>query len=227
MTNDIAAKPELGKGMYTIPDASLILNLPKEKVRRWIKKYWEIDFVTSAGLKAEYTWGDRRDKAFNFYTLIEIIAIHSFREIGVTFPRIKKARAKLARILETNFPFAHAELISDGKRIFLEHDKTLLELDEEQQFVFYQIVAPYCKKIDFQDKTRLARRFWPLGKDHQIIVDPNHHFGQPVIKGTNISVYTLINMLKAGESPEFVASLYELSDQSIRDTQTFMKRMVA
>jgi len=38
MNANITTKPELGKGMYTIPDAAVILDLPGKKMRRWIKK---------------------------------------------------------------------------------------------------------------------------------------------------------------------------------------------
>ncbi len=93
------------------------------------------------------------------------------------------------------------DLMSDGKRIFCEYDTSLMELENAQQFSFTRLVAPYCKKINFQEKTNLAERFWPLGKEHDIIVDPHHQFGQPVILGTNITVYTIINMIKAGEKP--------------------------
>lgn len=88
------------------------------------------------------------------------------------------------------------------------------------------MVAPYCKKIDFGDKTQLAERFWPLGKDHQIVVDPRHSFGQPVISGTNITIDTIINLLKAGESPEFIASIYEVDKKAVKDVVAFMKRNV-
>jgi len=57
--------------------------------------------------------------------------------------------------------------------------------------------------------------------------DPNHSFGQPVIKGTNITVETIYSMLNAGESPEFVASVYELNLNAIEDVMSFMKRNVA
>ena len=220
-------KPEIGKGIYSIPDAATILDLPKDKVRRWVKKYWEMEFVKSNITDSEYTWGENRGKAFNFYTLIEIIAVHSFREIGVSFPKIKLAHEQLSGMLKTDYPFAHAELMSDGKRIFYEYDTSLLEMDQKQQFSFTKLVAPYCKKIDFQKKTRLAERFWPLGKHHDVIVDPHHHFGQPVILGTNISVYTIINMLRAGEDPEFIATVYGLSDENIEDARLYMKRLAA
>lgn len=219
-------EPQLGKGIYSVPEAAAILNMPVNKVRRWIKKYWELDFLQ--GADASYTWGERREKAFPFLTLIEIIAVDSFREIGVSFSKIKLAHSKLSEILDTNYPFAHAELMTDGKRIFHKYlDESLLEVDEKQQFSFTQLVAPYCQKIDFQDKTQLAERFWPLGKDHDIVVDPHHSFGQPVIKGTNTTVETIYSMLNAGESPDFVASIYDLNLKAVEDVMSFMKRTAA
>lgn len=219
-------EPKLGKGIYSIPDAAAILDMPVSKVRRWVKKYWELEFLK--GVDEAYTWGESREKAFNFLTLIEIIAVDSFREIGVSFSKIKLAHSKLSEILETNYPFAHAELMTDGKRIFHQYlEESLLEVDEKQQFSFTQLVAPYCQKIDFQDKTQLAERFWPLGKDHEIVVDPHHSFGQPVIKGTNTTVETIYSMLNAGESQEFVASIYDLNLNAVEDVMLFMKRNAA
>lgn len=219
-------EPQLGKGIYSIPDAAAILDMPVSKVRRWVKKYWELEFLQD--MDQAYTWGESREKAFHFLTLIEIIAVDSFREIGVSFPKIKMAHAKLSELLDTKYPFAHAELMTDGKRIFYELvDTSLLEMDEKQQFSFTKLVAPYCRKIDFQNKTHLAERFWPLGKDHQIVVDPHHSFGQPVISGTNITVEAIFNMLKGGESPEFVASIYELNLKAVDDVLAFMKRNAA
>ncbi|HKJ30901.1 MAG TPA: DUF433 domain-containing protein [Balneolales bacterium] len=217
-------KPELGKGIYTIPDAAVILNLPKEKVRRWVKKYWEMEFLHN---NHYYTWGTGRERAINFFTLMEIITVHSLREIGVSFPTIKQAHEGLAKILETEYPFAHARLMSDGSKIFYEYDKSLLQLDKKQQFSFKKLVEPYCKKIDFHTRTLMAERFWPLGKNHNVVVDPHHGLGQPVISGTNISVFTIINLIKAGETTSFIASVYELSKDKVEDARIFMKRIAA
>lgn len=218
-------EPQLGMGIYSIPDAAIILDMPVNKVRSWVNKYWELDFLQDAN--EAYTWGESREKAFHFLTLIEIIAVDSFREIGVSFPKIKLAHEMLADMLNTSYPFAHAELMSDGKRIFYDVDTALLEMNKKQQLSFTRLVAPYCKKIDFQNKTNLAERYWPLGKGHNIVVDPHHSFGQPVITGTNTTAEAIMNMLRAGESPEMIASLYELNRKDVEDVRAFMKRSAA
>lgn len=219
-------QPELGKGIYSIPDAAQILSMPTSKVRSWVNKYWEHDFLGKKN-SSGYTWGEQREKAFDFLTLIEIIAVDSFREIGVSFPKIKLAHQKLSEMLKTKYPFAHAELMSDGNNVFYDIESSLLELSEKQQFSFTELVAPYCKKIDFQQKTLLAERFWPLGKDHQIVVDPHHSFGRPIITGTNITTDAILSMLKAGESPEFIASIYNLDLSEVKDVELFMNLNVA
>jgi uncharacterized protein (DUF433 family) len=66
-----------------------------------------------------------------------------------------------------------------------------------------------------------------LGKDHSIVVDPHHSFGQPVISGTNTTTEAIMNMLKAGESPELIASIFELNRKDVKDVQAFMKRSAA
>ena len=73
---ELKTEPKLGEGIFTIPVASDILEIPRELVSRWIKKYWEMDFLRDE--QDKYTWGESRDKAFNFYTFVEIITVYSW-----------------------------------------------------------------------------------------------------------------------------------------------------
>src|SRR3990172_5315277 len=169
--------PKLGEGIYTVPDASMILHFPKTKLRRWVQQYWKSEFIDNNGRFSEdcYVWGEARETAFNFYTLIEIFTVLSLREIGVSFNTIKSARRELAGIFKTSFPFAAKPLMSDGKRIIIKLGKTnLLELGTGGQTAFRKIIEPFCKKLDFNRHNELAERFWPLGKAHTTVVDPKH-----------------------------------------------------
>lgn len=217
------AEPKLGEGIFTIPDAAFILNLPKDIVRRWIKNYWECTFLengTSEELK--YTWGISRNKAFNFYTLVEIIAVFSLRKIGVSFNKIKIAHNQLINLLNTPYPFATSKLISDGGVIFWDYDESILvDLDKTLQLSFKKIINPFCKKLDFSENTNLAQRFWPLGKEHSIVVDPHHCFGQPTLFGTNITTESIIKLLHAGEEKFCIAEMYNLNVNQIEDVELF------
>jgi len=222
--------PKLGEGVYTVPDASMILDFPKTKLRRWVHQYWKSDFTGPNGSLTgdSYIWGEARETAFNFYTLIEIFTVISLRDIGVAFKTIKQARLELSSLFKTTFPFAARLLMSDGKRVIIELGKTnLLELGTGGQTAFRKIIEPFCKKLDFNQHNDLANRFWPLGKKHSIVVDPKHGFGRPTITGTNISTEAIYGLLNAGEEKETVADLYSLRQEQIDDVLIFQTRTAA
>jgi len=222
MIKNKRVSPEIGIGVFTIPEAAIILEIPSYKINRWIGSYWKF----KSHKEDVYSWGEGKERGFNFYTLIELIIVKSFREIGVPFPKIKLAHDILFDILKIPYPFAHSKLLSDGKNIFLEENSTLLGLNKKKQSAFIDIISPYCKKIDFSNDN-MAERYWPLGKTHSIIVDPNHSFGQPTIIGTNIPVFSLLKFIQAGESKEFISKAYHLNLNHIEDVILFSRRMAA
>lgn len=73
----------------------------------------------------------------------------------------------------------------------------------------------------------MAFQFYPLGEDHNILVDPKHQFGQPVINKTNIITDTIFSMLEAGEKKETLSTLYEISIEQINDVIAFHTKKAA
>jgi uncharacterized protein (DUF433 family) len=222
--------PHLGQGIYTITDAALILNFPASKLRTWINTYWRTIYKEIPAIKNDdfYIWGESRSTAFNFYTLIEIFTVMSLRNLGVTFKTINSARNELSRILNTKYPFAFENLMSDGKKIIITLDEfKLLELGTNGQTALRKIIEPFCKKLDFDKQNELAYRYWPLGKSSSIVVDPKHGFGRPTISGTNISIDAINNLLIAGEKKEDIAYLYDLSMEQIEQVNRFSNRVAA
>jgi hypothetical protein len=113
--NHSSTNPTIGTGIYSIPDAANILGFPIDKIRRWIKQYWENKFASNG---ASYTWGEGKDRGFNFYTLVELIAIYALREDEISFNKIIKARNHLRKILNVEYPFATKKIMSDGEKFF-------------------------------------------------------------------------------------------------------------
>ncbi len=224
---------EIGKGIYTVPQAARILKIDARKLGQWVRMYWEFDFIkdvprTSEGQIAEYqsvyTSGKGRNRVFNFYTLIEMITVYSLRELGVSFKRIKEAHKVAAEVLETSYPFAVEGFMTDRKNVIHNIDEvTSIFMDEKRQLSFRQLIEPFCLKIDFDEVTGFARRYWPLGKEKAVLVDPDHRFGEPVIKGTNISTKMITRLVESGEPVHFVAEEYDISEQDVMDAIEFNK----
>jgi uncharacterized protein (DUF433 family) len=176
-------------------------------------------------------WGSSRDRAFNFYTLVEVYCVMAFREMGLSFLKIRQARDELSARFETPYPFASHELLCDGKRIMVALKDTgilsVLTLGAGGETAFQKIIEPFCHKLDFSKKTELAERFWPMGRDSFVVVDPRHGFGRPTLDGTNISTEVIYDLLRAGEDAETVCGLYEISEKQLRDVKQFEERKVA
>lgn len=229
MSEILSTKPKLGSGVYTVSDASHILNIPTSKLRRWINEYWKASFIQNKNLADNfYIWGESRDIAFNFYTLIEIFTVMSLRHLGVTFKTIISAREELSEIFNTEYPFAFENLMSDGKKIIITLDRhKLLELGTYGQTALKEIIEPFCQKLDFDINSELARRYWPLGRDSSVVVDPKHGFGRPTLLGTNISTEVINSLISAGEPKEDIAHLYDISLIQINDVFRFENLIAA
>lgn len=219
LKSDTAAIFGVGTGIYTIPDISAILGLPQAKVKRWLLEYWNARFGKSSG--SAFSDGSGRDLVTNFYTLIEFFAFYQLREEGVSTQKIIKAHQVLEKILQTNYPFAKSNIFTDGKQVlFAGVVGEIIKADETLQLTIKEIFEPFCKKVDFNNN-HLAERFFPLGKDHKIIIDPKRQFGQPVVGGTNVLTETVFNLFRGGESIEVIVGLYDLTVDQVKDAISF------
>jgi uncharacterized protein (DUF433 family) len=210
-----AEHSKLGQGIYSVPDISFLLRLPKAKVRRWLNDFWDIRF--SEKYNQKYSWGEGRDKATNFYTLIEFYIFYQLRESGVGSKTIFAAHEEMARQLNTGYPFASAKLLTDGRSILYSlEDGTTIKADKTRQIALRQVIEDFCKRIEFSDNN-LVEKYYPLGRQKHIVVDPHHQFGQPTIEKTNILAETIYKMHTAGESNDFLARLFDIPLNNVED----------
>lgn len=213
----LEAKLKIGAGIYTAPDIAKILNLPLSKVNRWITDYWDARLGKVAG--GTYSWSVDDSRAIDFHTLIELYVLTLFEGAGVNTKKVLVAHTELSKIFDTPYPFANRAILSsmktDGRFIFFKTAFGIISLDGKKQFQF-DFVEMLFKKLSFDDEI-LAKRFFPMGKNKQIIIDPERQFGQPVVGNTNIYPETIYNLYKAGEPVTFISHIYELDEKQVQD----------
>lgn len=225
MKAQVQSHPLLGAGIYTMPDISLILGIPYRKVSRWINTFWDERFGSSYG--HAYSWRVAQTRAVNFHTLIELYIFYQLSAKGVSTRELLKAHEILSRAYNTPYPFATRNVLegvrTDGKKIlFQQKDGSIFSVDVRRQF-HLEFVREFFKNLDF-DSGLLASRYWPAGKNKTVVCDPHHQFGRPVIEGTNIQSETLYKMFLADEPPGFIASLYGLPEEKVRDAIAFHQK---
>ncbi len=226
MRTETFHKNELGSGIYTIPDISKLLGFPQVKVRRYLNDYWD-ERLGKQLFNQTYFWSTGNNiKAVNFYTLIELHTFFYLQELGVSTKNILKSRTAIAKDLRIPYPFASAKLLSDGKRIWYEFKDSIVKADGSRQTDFVEFIRQFANKIEF-NSNKIAARFWPAGKKSDVIVDPHHQFGQPILIGTNINAEVIFSMYESGEPIESIGILYDLTKKQVNDAILFYKKSAA
>jgi len=219
-------KQQLGSGIYTVADISNLLFIPKYKVRRYLNEYWN----ERAGKKffnETYSWSvDNKIKAVNFYTLIELYTCFHLQELGVTPKEILKSRAAMIKDLNIPYPFASDTILSDGKKIWFEFKDSIVKADGSRQTEFVEFIRGFANKIDF-NSNKIAEKFWPAGKQSEIVINPHNQFGQPILNGTNINAEVIFSMYESGEPTDAISILYDISAKQVHDAISFYKKSAA
>jgi uncharacterized protein (DUF433 family) len=212
--------PKLGEGVYFAYDVAAILGLKYHKVRYLMKTYWN-----------SYTFGSDRNRAINFFGLIEFYTYYHLREMGFSASHIKLFHSQLAKNLGTQYPFASIRVVDRKKtssisKIWYEHLGELMRDDRIAQPAIKSFVKPFINHIEYGEDL-IARRFFPLGKSKHVVVDPKHQFGQPVIDGTNLQTQTVFELYKAGESKHNICKLYNIKEKDVEEAIKFHKNNAA
>ena len=209
-------KPRLGIGIYTASEISKILRVPYQKVYVWMNKYWDGDLAKNYSQK--YSWQQEGTRAVSFHTFVEFYIMMILSEYGVKPKQVLNAHQELTKMYDTAYPFANKEVLermrSDGKKVFFEDKDGIIELNGTKQFNL-DIIKIFFVKLEF-DKDELASKFWPIGKEKSILIDPNRRFGQPIIDGKNISPEIIYRHSKAGDPINYIAQIYGLTENQVK-----------
>lgn len=140
----------------------------------------------------------------------------------MSFREIRAARGELQSEFETEHPFALEGLLSDGKKLVKElNESEYLLLNAQGQRGFSSVLKDFFKRIDFEESSKLARRYHPCGRDSFVVVDPRISFGRPTIEGTGIATETLLSLFRGGETTELIAQQFEIEESFVRDALDF------
>jgi uncharacterized protein (DUF433 family) len=225
----------LNAGIYTVPEAARLTRVSPGRIRRWLRGYryrarTKKQYSSPPLLKSQFEPIDNK-LALGFLDLMEVRFVDAFLKSGVSWDMIHKAldRAKEWFPGESH-PFCTKRFVTDGRQIFVAlHEETnessLIDIVNSQQ-VFAEIMQPFIKELEFGEEHRLER-WWPLGKDHNITVDPKRNFGQPTVFREGIPTRTLARSVIANGSAEEVARWYEISRDAVEEAVQFEQKLAA
>lgn len=222
----------LGVGLYTVPEAARLTRVSPNRIRRWLRGY---SFTVADGTQhlSPPVWqreltGD--ELALTFRDLIEVRFVHAFREAGLSWRVIRQSADRAADLFQTTHPFATRRFYrTDGRRIFAE---TLSESGEEElldlfenQYTFRLIIEPYLFGLQFVENDLL--RWWPLGVNRRVVIDPQRSFGEPITPKESVPTRVIMGGVRAEGSHEKVARWFGIPLRSVRDAVEFETGLAA
>ncbi len=201
------------------------------RIRRWLKGY---AFKSKKQhLHSKPVWTGQlapiADKlAVGFKDLMEIRFVGAFIEAGVSWKTMRQAHLVAKEKLRTEHPFCTARFATDGRDILQEEaqssgDKLLFNITNNQG-EFERIVAPFLKELEFDHG---VTRWWPLGKQRLVVVDPVRNMGQPSVTQSGVPTRVLARSVKTNGSIESVARWYEVTADEVRDAVEFEQQIAA
>lgn len=207
----------LTRPLYTYADADRIAGVKRGTSSRWLKGYASRDEEGAQMRRPPITPGARSEEAVSFLDLIEVIAIGRLRERELSMPKIRGLVRYCREILHMRRPLATERFKTDGRDIFIEAGQgRLLDVGRGGgQQVWDEVLDPFLKTIDYHHE--FAWRWWPLGKDVDIVVDPDYGFGLPVIEGSGVRTETIAERHRAGDTKDEIAYDFGVKVPQVED----------
>jgi uncharacterized protein (DUF433 family) len=218
----------LGIGLYTVSEAAQLLSLPAAKVRRWLGGY------RAAGHEYAPLWEPQLPKLDNqlglgFLDLMQLkVAAQIVLQTDISLQALRKALllVRERRLIEHTHPLATSRFKTDGRRIFLEIGQ---EAGEPQlydifgsQYAFHRVIAPTFKDVDLDFE---ITRWWPLGHDRTVVLDPQRAFGAPIASRSGIPTAALAVAAEREGSVQAVTKWYRVTEREVRDALAFQQRL--
>jgi uncharacterized protein (DUF433 family) len=169
--------------------------------------------------------GRERRVQLNYFQLVEVAFVATFRRLGVSLQRLRRAHAYLAQVFKAEYPFATYDLVTEGAHVLLnmqqvEPDKELQRLiiaDRSGQVAWERAVAARYDQFDYEEDLPLV---WHVrGRSSLVVIDPRVAFGAPTVKG--VPTWVLRARREAGESPSEIADDFGLSKAEVRQGLRF------
>lgn len=219
------ADTDLGKllthRLYSFAEADYIANVRRGTSQRWLTGY-----VYQRGAeritRPPVTDRPKVSDGASFIDLVEIVAIGRLRAIGFSLPAIRRVVQHCRDLFKAERPLVTLQFKTDGREIFVREGSQLVEvLRRKGMQAWSEVLSPFLEQLDYAESVQMACRWWPLGKDHPVVVEPDYGFGRPVIAGKGVRVEIIVERFAAGDSTAQICEDFNLAPEQVEAALRF------
>jgi uncharacterized protein (DUF433 family) len=202
------------EGIYLQSEAAVLAGLPPSTMRFWLERVRAVPQGVAPT--------DR--PLVSFLELTSLRAIAALRKLGMRPAAIRRGLEGMREHLGIDYPFASDELKTDGVHLYFPEADRLIAVDHGNQLTAQVLVDSYLVDVRYAPvsaRLRLATSWEPPG----VSLNPRVQRGAPCVSGTRIQVAILRRFADAGDSPELLAEMYDLTTEQIEQALRWSERI--
>ena len=216
---------------YPAAEAARFIGLKPNRVRRWLKGYAYAYHDRQVYMSPVVSGSQAGETRYaSFLDLIDLLFVKQFLDHGISLQKIRKALDEASHILSTRH-FARQSFFTDGKDLYLkvkDQGDAILELLSGGQWVISEIITDLAHQIEFGEHLGLAKRWYPLGTDRSIVLDPTVAYGRPSIDGKGVMTANIYDFyLAEGRQVRPTCRWLDLTQQQVHDAVQFEESLAA
>lgn len=216
-------------GIYTIPEAARLTGLGESRVRRWLSGYTYK--VSGTRRSRPPVWSGqlapmRGRRAVSFRDLIEMKFVDAFLRAGVSWKNIRTVQELARKQFNLDHPFSTNRFRTDGNHLVMralrdEHQASLFDLSTRQQ-IFLEAATPFREELEMNHDDSVCR-WWPLGRDRGVVLDPARCWGRPILSANGLPVEVIERSLAGKTGAEQLTAWHGISAGQIEDALAFVR----
>ena len=216
---------------YPAAEAGRLVGLSPGRVRRWLRGY---GYLHAGAVRRQAPVvrreGARGTSYASFLDLVDLLFVKRFLDHGVSLQRVRAALQEALEILGTSRALRET-FFTDGSDIYLKvqhKGDAILELLSGGQWTIAPLIEQLSEQIEFDSPGGLARRWYPLGRERHVVLDPSVGFGRPVLVGRGVATANVYDLFRAeNERVEAVRAWWDLTDGEVEAAVEFERHLAA
>jgi len=166
-----------------------------------------------------------RQRFITFLDLVSMRMVAVLRSRGIRLQEIRNTEVWLRREFGLERPFANRDVWTFGSNVFIQFEDHLIAASRFGHIAM-QFIKDWLTKVELDmtfDVDDIASSWSPY---QDVRLDPEIQFGEPCIDGTRIPTRAIWSKVKAGDTPEIVATLYEINITQVQHAIQWEERLV-
>lgn len=213
--------------LYTISEAARLAKVAPNTIRRWLS-----GTESSKPVFGDPLYDVARDSAVvSFIQLVEIIVASNFRREGrVSLDVVRRAYVNAKDYFGTEYPFASLKLEPLAGHIIVrlreaKDAQGIPAIDSPGLTTIPGLTIDVLKDIEYE--TELAARWWPVGKDKPIVIDPRFSAGLPTVPKRRVTVQNVHKRWISGQDIEFISKDLVLESHIVEEVLRYAGQIAA